>query len=244
MHGAERFGDFYINAAEFNSLLRHFIKSVDPDRFIFAAFLAQIRKHHTLGLFSIVRLHHVQAMMDLRQVLEAGAWAAYAIANTAQENFAEVDEKGFLDPSEKLVRQRNQWLDENFPAGSTAIRNMKNSINESAAHSNIVYAHTNFNFNPEEGVFETPFFDFEDEYLVKSDLWMAGNIAMGLMDLFYGVNRKLGVIKFADDFIPRLKVLEEQNHQRKEILKRHPRYIHIKIVEGEPTHQGKAENAP
>jgi hypothetical protein len=38
----------------------------------------------------------VQAMMNLRQVLEAGATAAFAIANPAQEHFAETDEQGLL----------------------------------------------------------------------------------------------------------------------------------------------------
>jgi hypothetical protein len=37
-------------------------------------------KTHMLALFSALRLHKVQAMMNLRQTLEAGAAAAFAIA--------------------------------------------------------------------------------------------------------------------------------------------------------------------
>ena len=36
LHGAESYGDYFINASEFNCLLQEFIKSVDSDRFIFA----------------------------------------------------------------------------------------------------------------------------------------------------------------------------------------------------------------
>jgi hypothetical protein len=215
LHGAERFGDYFINASEFNNLLQQFIKSVDPDRFIFAMFLAQIRKHHLLAHFSAVRLHHIQAMMNLRQVLEAGSCAAYAIANPDRTGFTDIDENGIADISQDLTKKRYKWLEDNFKKGSDAIKNMKGTINNSTAHSNIVYAHNNFRFDGDQGKFVTPFFDIEDDYLVKTDLWQIGNIAMGLMDLFYGVNDGLNVVKFIDDFVPRLKALEAENHRLK-----------------------------
>lgn len=220
----ERWGDYYINAAEFNVLLGDFIKSIDPDRYIFTMFLSQIKKHSMLALLSTVRLHHVQAMMDLRQTLEAGSCAAYAIANPDQSGFADVGENGILDASQKLTGKRYKWLDENYPAGSTAIHNMKGSINSSSAHSNIIYAHNNFKLNPEAGKFETPFFDEEDEYLVKTNLWAIGNIIMGLTDLFYGIAKDHKGIVFADDFIVRLKKLEEENHKLKAEMMQTERY--------------------
>lgn len=215
LHGAERFGDYFINASEFNNLLQQFIKSVDPDRFIFVMFLAQIRKHHLLAHFSTVRLHHIQAMMNLRQVLEAGSCAAYAIANPDQAGFTDIDENGITDISQDLTKKRYEWLEGNFKEGSDAIKNMKSTINNSTAHSNVVYAHNNFRFDGDQGKFVTPFFDIEDDYLVKTDLWQIGNIAMGLMDLFYGVNDGLNVVKFVDDLVPRLKALEAENHRLK-----------------------------
>ena len=50
-------------------------------------FLSQIKKYHTLALFSVARLHHIQAMLNLRQVLEAGVNAAYGLANPNQDDF-------------------------------------------------------------------------------------------------------------------------------------------------------------
>ncbi len=224
LDGAQRYGAYFTNAFEFNRLLQDFIKSVDPDRFIFAMFLGQIRKHHLLAIFSAVRLHHVQAMLDLRQVLEAGSCAAYAIANPDQAGFADITNDGLIDASQDLTNKRYKWLEANFKAGSDAIKNTKGLINRSTAHSNIVYAQKNFSFDDTSRRFVTPFFDFEDDHHVKADLWQMGNIAMGLMDLFYGVNKSLGVIKFVDDFIPRLKALEIENHRLKSEMMNSQRY--------------------
>lgn len=224
LHGAESYGDYFINASEFNLLLQEFIKSVDSDRFIFAIFLAQIKKHHLLALFSVVRLHHIQATMDLRQTLEAGSCAAYAIANPDQNGFADIDENGIIDAIQELTKKRYKWLEENFKKGSDAIKNMKTTINNSTAHSNIVYAYNNFRFDSKEGKFDTPFFDIKDDYLVKTGLWQIGNIAMGLMDLFYGVNKNLNVVKFIDNFIPRLKKLESDNNRLKTEMMKSKRF--------------------
>ena len=224
LKGAERYGEYFVNAADFNHLLNEFLVSINPDRFIFAAFLSQIRKHHTLALFSAVRLHHTQAMMDMRQVLEAGACAAYAIANTDPADFGDVNDQDIINPSDALTKKRYKWLEANYKKGSDPIKNMKGSINNSTAHSNIVYAYKNFDFDDKTGTFDTPFFDFEDEYHVKTDLWMIGNVIMGLMDLFYGVNKNLDVLKFADGFIPRLKTLEKQNDKLKNEMMQSDRY--------------------
>ncbi|MCK5027395.1 MAG: hypothetical protein KAS07_03175 [Candidatus Pacebacteria bacterium] len=223
----ERYEDFFVNASEFNSFLNEFLKSVDADRFIFAMFLSQVRKHSTLALLSVVRLHHVQATMNLRQVLEAGSCAAYAIANTDRSGFADIDKDGFLNPSQKLTVKRYKWLDDNYPAGAVSIQNMKNVINKSSAHANIVTAHNNFTFDRKTGKFSTPFFDIEDDYWVKTDLWSIANILMGLMDLFYGVNKKYDAIKFIDSFTLRLKDLEKENHKLKVILMESDRYKNI-----------------
>ena len=36
-------------------------------------------------------------------------------------------------------------------------------------------------------VANTPFFDIEEEYFVKIDLWPLGNVAITLMDFFFGI---------------------------------------------------------
>ena len=188
--GAQRYGEYFINAAEFNALLNNFVKSIDDiEKFIFVAFLSQIRKNATLALLSSIRIHHVQAGMNLRQLLEAGAWAAYAMGNSEKGKFYEDGSNGILGVPKKLKVARDTWLTQNFQPKSEEIRRLKELINNSVAHSNIAYAFQNFEMSPKDNPgFHTPFFDFDDEYKVKTDLWFLANILMGLLDLIYGVN--------------------------------------------------------
>lgn len=219
LEGEKIYGEYFANTTNINFYLGEFFKSIDLELYVFAIFLSQIRKHHTLALFSTLRLHHIQAMMNLRQVLEAGAWAAYAIANPKHERFAETDAQGLITISDKLNDQKNKWLDANFKPGSDAIKNWKSEINRTTAHSGIVYAYRTFNFNKKERRFNAPFFD-KDAFMVKADLWTVGNIALVLLDLFYGVNKERNVVKFKDDFIQRFRELESQNEKlRQELIK-------------------------
>jgi hypothetical protein len=224
LRGAERYGHYYINAFEFINLLGSgMIKSIDTDRFVFAIFLSQIRKHLALSLFSALRLHKVQAMMNLRQVLEAGASAAYAIANTDPGDFADKRDDETLDPSKRLAKKRYDWLDQNFPDGSASIKLMKDVINELGTHANIVTAHQTFQHDLEAGIFKTPFFDHEDGIWVKTDLWQIANVALGIMDLFYGVNQKFGAIQLQDDWCDKFQALVNENDRLKTEMLAHER---------------------
>ena len=227
LKGAELYGDFFINASEFNDLLINFIKSIDdPAKFIFLAFLSQVRKHHTLALFSAVRLHHIQAGMNLRQVFEAGAWAAYAMGNAEENKFCEKDSNGIVQVPKRLQEGRNTWLDQNFKPKSDEIKKMKELLNSSVAHSNIVYTFQNFAAKPAtDPGFNLSFFDFFDEYRVKTDLWSVANTALGLLDLFYGVNLQYKVFQFVDDFMPRFKALVVQNNALKQTMMSSERFI-------------------
>ena len=108
-----RFAD--IGAVEFTAVFRGDVGgrpargSVDHDRMMFSRLFSQLKKHHLLALFSTIRLHRVQALMNLRLVLEAGAAAAFAIANTDLGHFADTDEDGLLNPTKELGAKRYGW---------------------------------------------------------------------------------------------------------------------------------------
>jgi hypothetical protein len=212
----DRYGEYFTNASASNTLLNNFIKSVDdPGKFIFLVYLASVKKHHTLALFSTVRLHSVQAGMNLRQVIEAAAWATYAMAFKDKEKFYE-DASGVVDVPERLRNERNFWLNQNFKEKSDVLKNLKNFINRSVAHVNLAYAYqNNFRFESLEQGFNTPFFDIEDKYRVKVDLWRSSHVAIELLDLFYVTNKKYQIVQFVDDFLEKHRILVKQNNKLK-----------------------------
>jgi hypothetical protein len=205
-----RYGKYYLHAAECSVFFSNFAKSIDPDRAIFARLHALAKKHHTLALFSTVRLHQVQSAMNLRQVLEAGA-AAFAIANPEPRHFVETNKQGLMNWSQRLTGRMYAWLDREYGAGSRVIKELKGLINETLAHANLVYTNNIFEIDDEERAFLTPFFDREDAYHIKTDLWRIGQVGIELLDLFYSVNQDRNVIKLVDDFLSRFEALAEQN---------------------------------
>jgi hypothetical protein len=224
----EKYGAFFENAMDFTDLLNSFLQEVNPDAVIFVMFLAQVKKFNLLALLSVVRLHHVQAMLDMRQVLEAGANAAYGLANPSVEDFIVTREDGVADAPKKLTTKRYAWLEQNYPAGSNTIKNQKELINSSSAHSTMIYVFNNFDMQS-EGTFGMSYFDKDDEYMTKTNLWFVGNTALGLMDLFFGVNKDHNRIKFIPDFKARLLALQKQNHALKAEMSKHPRFMAAQV---------------
>ncbi len=210
LEAGEKYGDYYYNCLNFIVLMQNFITEAEETAWIFNLFFSQIKKHIVLSFLSVLRRHHIQAMLDLRQVLEAGAKGAYAIAFQLDEDkFIKIDENGTAFEPEELKKMYN-WLEQNYPESARSLKELKSTINKSCAHANIINAFQNFKVDEEEKNFEFSFFDEDDIDLVKVDLFFIGNIAKGLMDLFYGVNQKQNqnLITFSLDFRKQLKQYE------------------------------------
>jgi len=217
LQATNKYGEFFDFALDSYNQVENFVKSINPEAFIFAAFLSQIRKHHTLAFLSSVRLHHIQTMMNLRQFLEAGSCAAFAIANHNSEDFTN-------EKRDKIYK----WIKNNYPIKSEEIKRIKGIINSTTAHSNIVYAHKNFKFDLENKRFNTPFFDFEDELHVNGDLWLVGNVAMGVLDFLYGVNQNYNALVFSDNFIEGMKRLQIKSDNLKNKTLKNSRFDKIR----------------
>lgn len=220
----DRFGEHYTNACDCSIFLSKCVVGIEHDRMMFGRFLALMKKHHMLALVSIVRLHKVQAMMNFRQVLEAGSAAAFAIANPEQHHFANVDDNGLLDPTQELTKKRYKWLDENYRDRSNWIKETKERINISTAHANIVSSDSVFRVTSDYERVDAPFFDEEDAYFVNTDLYLISSAALTLVDLFYGVNKDREVITFCDGFSDEVQRLAKKANQLLTELKATDRY--------------------
>jgi len=216
-----KYGDFFTNATDFLSLVNDFINDISLDGWIFTMFLGQFNKHSTLAILSAVRLHHLQGMLNARMALEAGANAAYAIYNRNDEGFIKKLDGDLIEAVSP--GKRYKWLEENFKEGSEAMKNLKGLINDTSAHSNMIYAFSNWKM--EDKGFHYLLFDLEQDSgkIVKADLWHIANIMMGTLDLFYGVNEKYKLMNFKPDFVARLKRYEAKNLELKEVVMKMPK---------------------
>lgn len=201
-----RYGKYYHHARNATIYLSLCVETIEHDRAdMFGRLHALMKKHHTLAFFSALRLHKVQAMMNLRQVLEAGAAAAFAIAHPEQAHFVYTDEHGILDPSPKLTNKRYRWLNDSYPKQSKWIKDTKDQLNSQVSHANVIIGDNTFSMSDDGTTAATPFFDKEDDFFVIADLWLISRVAIILMDFLFGVARDVGkagrqVVEFRSDF--------------------------------------------
>lgn len=218
---SNRYGKYWTTARESSIFLSRCISAFDHDRMNCARFVAILKKHHMLALLSAVRLHKSQAMIDLRQALEAGSSAAFAVANPEDRHFFEW-ENGLIQLPEKLPKKRYKWLDEHHKMLSDAIKSKKDLINQSQTHANVVASHGIFRVEGDQA--NVPFFDIEDAYHVQTDLWLIAAVALDVMKLLREVNTGHNVIKFIDQFDNHLMVLESRIAALLEEMKATERY--------------------
>jgi len=149
--------------------------------------------------------------------VEAGAASAFAIANAETHHFVDIDALGIMDPSQRLTKKRYKWLAQNYPIKSDWITSTKDKINNWVAHANIITGNSTFRLADDHMVASTPFFDVEDEYFVKADLWLISSVAITLMDFFFGVAGDVAragrsVIDFRPDFQQTVQGLAAENN--------------------------------
>jgi hypothetical protein len=217
----DRFGKYWTTARESSIFLSRCVASFNHDRMNFGRFIAILKKHHMLAILSAVRLHKSQAMMNLRQALEAGATAAFALANPEDKHFLKWED-GLIQLPKNLPGKRYDWLAEHHKELSDAIKSKKDLINNSQSHANVVASHSIFRVDGEQA--NVPFFDQEDAYHVQTDLWLCAAVALDVMKLLREVNTGLDVAEFTENFDNHLLVLERRVAVLLEKMKATERY--------------------
>jgi hypothetical protein len=207
---AEHYGIYYLHARNVTTFFSKCLTSIDPGYDFFAGFYAHVKKHHLLALLSAIRLHYVQSQMNIRQVIEGGAWATYALAHTEADHFVHIDKRGILRPKTELSNKRDQWLAERFLKNWSYLRGLRSQINKYGTHANLVVSHKVLRRSEGGREWNMPFFDFTEDYHVYTNLWSIAGIGISLMDLFLGANQPTH-IHFVADFDDRLTELLHQN---------------------------------
>ena len=219
---ASEFGPDFINANELVFFTWSFISSVKPEAYVFSLFLAQIQKSLVLCLLSAIRDHDVQLFMMLRQALENVSLASYALFETDQDAFYTTDENKILFPKKKINEKAYKWLEKNYLDHSKKIKSMKDQINESFAHANILPTPHNLYFDGKR--IGNQFFDAHDRLMAKQRLWWIGNIALGVLDLFAKLIERFPIVTLVDDFHQKMGTLSKENNRILNELKSNPRF--------------------
>lgn len=182
-------GNYFTNVYGFINLLWEFITEPNPDAYIlFLPFISQVRISMYLSLLSTIRRHDIQAMMMLRHALEASVLASYSLYNTNIDDFCETFD-GLLSIRENIKSKAYSWIDTNFNEHSEKIRFFKGYINKDYAHANITHGFLNTDFSTDTTI-TMHLFDANNEdmehynIMIKQRLWLIGNIAFGVLDLF------------------------------------------------------------
>jgi hypothetical protein len=86
LDGEARYGRHFKHALAATRYLSLCVATEEQDRSdTFGRLFSLMKKHHTLAFLSTLRLHRVQAMLNLRQVLEGGAGALTPLQNRTFE---------------------------------------------------------------------------------------------------------------------------------------------------------------
>jgi hypothetical protein len=188
----DRYGNAFVNAYNTTILLSNLMLWPVAPCDLFIRFYSQVKKYHTLSVISSVRLHRVQAKIDLRYFLESTVHAAYTLADPETTNYVD-HEKQEIGDARKATGVAHAWIEGAFPDHSAFIKDLKVQINKQTAHAHVVNSAHNFDFVPgERPEIVTTYFDFEDDTLVKLDLWLAAKAGLHTIDLILAVQRRWG----------------------------------------------------
>lgn len=187
-----RYGNAFVNAYNTTILLSNLMMWPVIDCDLFIRFYSQMKKYHTLSVVSTVRLHRIQAKMNLRYFLESTANAAFSLAHTDTQNYFDLQNNRIGD-AQKATLKAYKWLEVTYLAHSDFMRDLKADINEQTAHAHVINSQHNFDFVPgQRAEIITSYFDFDDDELVKLDLWIAAKAGLHAADLILTVQKDFG----------------------------------------------------
>lgn len=166
---------------------------------MFLTFHAQFHNALVLCLLSSVRKHNVQFHMMLRQALENGVLACYALFETNKDAFYKVNKYDIIEIDKNIKVKAYNWLEKNYKDRSDMIKHMKEYINELFAHAGSPDP-SNFHFDRSSSEFYTKFFDSDDILFAKIRLHLVGKTALVFLDLFAKIIKTIPIVSLVDDF--------------------------------------------
>jgi len=205
------YGRFYKNAVDMYLLLFNFLDSVKSEGWVFISFLSQVHKHIMLSILSTVRHHNAQALLDLRQVFEAGVLAAYATHEKSENAYYTIDAvSDKLNIIDSVRGKAYKWLESSYAKHSETLKRQKEIINDLYAHSSMFLTHYNLSVeDPRE--YKSLLFDRDTINQTKCNLWLIANTCWLFLDLYGHVIAETKIAQLNQDFMQKLTELGQEN---------------------------------
>lgn len=223
----ELYDDYLLFSEETIKLFIKSFVSVHPNCDVFLVFLSQIQKALTLSILSTLRKHDVQSSLMLRIALESSIYTGYALTEKNVLDFVNIDENGFTHENKNIKKKALKWIEDNYAHFSISIKNYKNMINESSAHSNIISAFSNFTIGSDDSIIIN-IFDNDRTEMIKERLWWIGNITLCILDFLRSVIEDHPMVKLYDNFQKELFDISRLNDYLEDQLLSMPDYKRVK----------------
>ena len=221
VNAATKYGNAFVNAHDLVMFSWNFINRVKPDALAFILFLSQFQKAITLSFLSVLRNHEVQFSLMLRQALEASALAGYALYNPNIDDFGKPNADDCLFANRNVRGKAYKWIEKEYPTHSQSMKYMKDQINESYAHANILPASDNIQC--ELKTIGSIFVDKPDTLFAMQHLWWIGNVIIGVLDFLEQTIISHPLVTLVPDFQEKMGQFARENTQIKMELKANPR---------------------
>lgn len=189
IHIAEyEYGDYFKVANSIVMFLWKFSGKIDPDFWIFTAFLSQVQKSALLALMSAVRQHDIQTSMMMRYTLESATLAVYSTHEKNEDCYHEIKEDGTVSPNDAL-RKAYKWMEKAYPEYNEIVKFQKATLNKHSTHGNILPSVFNVDFH-EEGKVRFNFFDTTTKDLTNFKIWCIADICFKFLNVIGYINKE------------------------------------------------------
>lgn len=222
VNAASKYGAVFVNTHDLVMFGRSFVVGIKPQAFAFTLFLSQFQKSIMLSFLSVLRHHEVQFNLMLRQALEATALGSYALHNPNVDDFGKPNADNCLIVNRNVTRKAYKWLESAYPKFSKRMKYMKDQINENYAHSSILPASDNVQYDLDSA--GSLFFDKPDVLISKQHLWWIGDVVLGILNLFALEIKHHPIVEIVADFQKKMNAFRNENMRLKKELMEHPRF--------------------
>ncbi|MGC5749879.1 hypothetical protein J4P41_14845 [Gluconobacter sp. NFX36] len=208
----EDYGNSFINCYNSTIALSDLVYVPTKSLHLFFTFYSQLKKYHSLAMFSAVRLHSVQSMQNLRYFLESLSNSLYILSSNDYDNYFDFEKRKVVD-SKKSSIKCYRWIESEYPEYSKFIKDLKDEINENHAHSNILNSDNTLQLSND--FIYTPFFDLDDKKAIKKNLWIIAKSGIFASEMILNIRERFG------GFIPKVSLerIEELKKDNDEVLR-------------------------